>query len=127
MPQPRPAPTTRDSLRAAVFHLLAGRREDIPPAAELVQVLALRGAGLRVGDVAVERVAVVRHLELAVGAPRRAEPGTEGSPDCVRLARGDERGPDARTGSVARARRALVLFEQVERPTAPVDKDPAQP
>src|ERR671918_3035164 len=54
--------------------LLSGRRDDEPAGAECRQALAVRLTGLRVLREAVERVAVVRDLGLAVGPPRGRQP-----------------------------------------------------
>src|SRR3954471_3733050 len=53
--------------------LVAGRRQHVPRCAEPVEALAVGLAGLAVALVAVERVAVVRDLWLAVGPRCRAE------------------------------------------------------
>src|SRR5436190_21316551 len=107
----------------ATVDLPAGRRENPPWAAELVEALAGRLAGLVVADPVVERVAVVGDLELSVLALRRAEQGRTHAGAGDRLAVREERRPEGGAGPVADTGRALVGREVVDRDALAVDKD----
>src|SRR5687767_9310898 len=64
--------TVAPRARCLLGDLVAGGGHDVPGGAERVQALAVCVAGLLVAREQVERVAVVGHLRLAVGAGRRA-------------------------------------------------------
>src|SRR5690242_4324301 len=98
----------------ATVDLPSCSRQRPPGAAELVDALAGRLAGLAVGDEVVERVAAVGDLELAVLALRRTEQRGLHAWAGDRLARSEERRPERGAGAVADACRALVLDEVVE-------------
>src|SRR4051794_33191292 len=103
--------------------LAAGRRENPPWAAELVDALAGRLPGLMVADPVVERVAVVGDLELPVLALRRAEQGRTHACAGDRLAVCEERRPEGGARPVADTGRAFVGQEVVERDALAVDED----
>src|SRR5689334_22793527 len=65
--------------RSVLVDLVAGRRQDVPLGAELVEALAVDVARLGVGHVRVEGVAVVGDLSGAVGPRRRAQLGGSGA------------------------------------------------
>src|SRR5262249_25821965 len=65
-----------------VPHCETGGRDRVPPAAEVGQSRARSLAGFRVPAEAIERVAVVRHLQTAVPAPCRAQKTLPGRGDC---------------------------------------------
>src|SRR5206468_3689966 len=106
----------------AIVDLLARRREDVPLGAELVEALAGGVAGLLVGRVVVERVAVVGHLLLPAGGRDRADFG--GGDPALRLRRSVRRQgrPDAQARVRAVAHVVLVGLEQVERASVGVDE-----
>src|SRR3954468_10608148 len=94
--------------------LVSGRREHVPRCAESVDGLAVGVAALAVALVAVERVAVVGHLRLAVGPRGRAEQRGLRAAAGRRLAARPQRGPCRGAPAGARALRARVLREQVQ-------------
>src|SRR5436190_2715853 len=126
-PRSASAPTYRASRarvgRSAIVDLVAGRREDIPLGAELLQALAGRVPGLLVGGVVVERVTVVGHLPLPACCRDRPDLGGEDSGAGLRLLVREQGRPEAqaRAGAVAHVR--LVGFEQVQRAPVRVDED----
>src|SRR6185436_12688203 len=111
---------------ALLTDLVAGRREDVPGRPELARILAVRVAGLRVTHVVVERVAVVRHLVLAVRARGRPDQGGLRSGAGPGRAARRERRPGDRAGAVAGALRPRVLLEEVEGAALRVHQDLAE-
>src|SRR5205823_7754389 len=106
--------------------LLACRREHPPGRAELIDALARRLARLPVGYEVIERVTVVRDLELAVRPLCRTEQGSAHAGTGDRFPSRDERRPQSGARVVARAPGAFVLDEVVERYPLAVDEDAAQ-
>src|SRR6266536_2145688 len=106
--------------------LLACSREDPPRCAELVDALACRLARLPIGDEVVERVAVVRDLELAVLPLRRAEERRADTVSGYRLPLRRQRRPEGGARAVARTRRAFVLDEVVQRDSLAVDENASE-
>src|SRR4051794_18537005 len=88
--------------RSVVVDLVAGRRDHVPLAAELIEALPVRVAGRLVARVGVERVAVVGRDPLAVARRGRADLAGQGAALRERwLARRAHRGPDAQARRVA--------------------------
>src|SRR4051794_12138502 len=120
------APTPAAGARRLGGDLVAGAREHIPTGAEGVHALAVGVAGALVAREGVERVAVVGHLGLAVGARAGAhERDARPAADRGLAARAQGR-PGARAGAGARALGPRVLFEQVEGVALRVGEDLAQ-
>src|SRR3954470_23792754 len=95
--------------------VVPGRRQHIPGSAEPGAALAGGVAGLAVALEAVERVAVVGDLRLSVGARDRAEQRGLRAAAGRRLAACAQRGPCLGASAGARALRARVLRDRVER------------
>src|SRR5437763_3723730 len=110
-----------------MMDLLAARREHPPRPAELIDALSGRLAALAVAHEVVERVAVVRDLELPVLAPRRAEQRRPHAGPRTRLALREERWPERGARAVTDAGGALVGREVVQGDALAVDEDPAEP
>src|SRR3954454_2038890 len=94
--------------------VVPARRQHIPGSAEPGAALAGGVAGVAVALIAVERVAVVGDLRLAVGPRNRAEQRGLRAAAGRRLAARAQRGPCRGASAGARALRARVLREQVE-------------
>src|SRR4051794_22278531 len=119
------APSQRitDALRGSVIvDLAAGGGDEVPLAAELVQPLAVRVAGLGVADVRIERVLGVGELPPAVCRADRSELRAGPAGPRLRLGLGGQRRPHAQAAAGALADVGLVALEEVERPTARVDQ-----
>src|SRR4051794_28953823 len=119
------APSQRitDAVRGSVIvDLAAGGGDEVPLAAELVQPLAVRVAGLGVAHVGIKRVLGVGELTPAVGGADRSDLGAGHAGPRLRLGLGGERRPHAQAAAGALADVGLVALEEVERPTARVDK-----
>src|SRR5262249_36029341 len=97
----------------------------IPAAAEAGRSFAGRLAGLRVLDEAVERMAGIGDLEVAVATPCRPEQVGAGAAPGNRLSPSKQRRPVPGTVAVARALLAFVVSPEVERPPVRIDEDPA--
>src|SRR5215470_240527 len=95
--------------------LLSGGRQGPPGSAELVQALAAQLAGLRVGDVVVERMPAVGDLEFAVRALGRSEQRSDDALAGMRLSGRGHRRPEGGAGAVADAHAVLVRREVVQR------------
>src|SRR5512133_148014 len=105
---------------------VAGRGHDVPRAAESVDALAVGVAGVLVLLEQVERVAVVGHLRLAVGARRRTDlRGGQPAADRRLAARPDRRPSDC-AGAGARALGPGVLLEEVDGAALRIDQDLAE-
>src|SRR3954452_13343521 len=120
------APTPATGARRLGGDLIAGGGEHVPAGAEGVHALAVGVAGALVAREAVERVAVVGHLGLAVRAragahQRGGRPAAAGG-----LAAGAQGGSGARAGAGARALGPRVLLEQVEGVALRVGEDLAK-
>src|SRR3954447_9422669 len=98
-----------------------GGRQGEPPASEHLQTLAVGVAGLLVGRVEVERVAIVGDLRLAVGTRGRSDLGSGHSGSYHGLAGGAERRPSRGAGAGALTCCSDVLPEQVQRAALRVD------
>src|SRR3954470_2104100 len=120
------APTPTARARRLGGDLVAGGGDHVPAGAESVHALAARVAGVLVARERVERVAVVGHLGLAVGARggahhRGVRPGGDG-----RLAACAQGRPGAGACAGAGALGARVLLEQVEGVALRVSEDLAE-
>src|SRR5512132_3144527 len=105
---------------------VAGRGHDVPRGAESVDALAVGVAGVLVLLEQVERVAVVGHLRLAVGARRRTDlRGGQPAADRRLAARPDRRPSDC-AGAGARALGPGVLLEEVHGAALRIDQDLAE-
>src|SRR6476661_7737027 len=102
------------------------RRDCIPLRAEGTHALAVRLTLALVLDERVERVVVVGHLAASVSALDRSDQGRFGGSRNRRLAARDQRRPEGRALSGARALPAPVPPEEVEGVSAGVDEDRAQ-
>src|SRR3954469_20993521 len=103
-----------------------GGRQGKPPASEHVQALAVGVAGLLVGRVEVERVAVVGDLRLAVGTRGRSDLGSRHGGSYYGLAGDAGRRPSRGAGAGALTCCSDVLPEQVQRAARRVDEDLAE-
>src|SRR3954452_2989166 len=81
--------------RLATVDLRSSGRDDPPRSAELIEALAAELAALAVGDVVVEGVPAVGHLERPVRAPGRAEERVTDAGAGVRLCLRGERRPES--------------------------------
>src|SRR6185295_9948638 len=113
-------------LRRLAGDLGSGRRHGEPPAAECVDPLTVDLTGLLVALIAIERVAVVRDLRLAVGSLDGSEHLGIGSGSVSRLSAHPKGRPRSRAGTGAGALVLRVLLEQVERAALRVDEDLAE-
>jgi ABC-type phosphate transport system ATPase subunit len=111
----RPRPLSGDRV--------AGGRERQPCGAEGVAALAVGVAGLGVAGEQVEGVPVVGDLRAAVGAGDGGNAGGAHSGADRRLPRAAQRRPVGCAGVEARALRAGVFLEQVQRAALRVDED----
>src|SRR6476661_6036029 len=102
------------------------RRDCIPLRAEGTHALAVRLTLALVLDERVERVVVVGHLAASVSALDRSDQGRFRASRNRRLAARDQRRPEGRALSGARALPAPVPPEEVEGVSAGVDEDRAQ-
>src|SRR3954453_11722209 len=109
--------------RSVIVDLLAGRGERVPGGTEVTQALPSRLAGTAVAGVAVERVASVRDLTRAIGAPSDAEQRRTGAVAGGRLAAREQRGPYLRACARAGTAATRVLLEQIDGAAGPVDDD----
>src|SRR3954447_21258108 len=113
---PRPLPGDR----------VPGGRQGKPPASEHVQTLAVGIAGLLVGRVEVERVAIVGDLRLAVRTRGCSDLGSRHGGSYHGLASDAERRPSRGAGAGALTCCSYVLLEQVQRAALRVDEDLAE-
>src|SRR6187551_2329091 len=109
-----------------MLELLARGGEHVPLAPIEVEALALDLAALRVLEEAVERVALVGHLRLAVTAVQHAEQRGAGARPGLRLAADEDGGPRLGARAVAGALALVIRLEEVERAPPGVDHDLAE-
>src|SRR4051812_39559863 len=106
---------------------VACRGQHVPGAAERTHTLSTGVADLPVAHEEVQRVAVIGHLPVVVGAVGGGHHrGLHSLADC-RLAADSQRRPVAGAGAEAGALGALVLLEDVERAALGVDQDLPRP